>query len=68
MQDELRKFKEIHEAQELWEEYGSWERWWCEKCGALYEWNPEMDEPCIEIPRKGKSCVKLAEIDNGRTK
>lgn len=52
--DELRAFKKIHEAQELLEEHGNWERWWCGKCGALYEWNAEMEEPSIEIPSNSK--------------
>lgn len=55
--DQLREFKQIHEAQELWEEHGNWERWWCEKCGALYEWNAEMDEPYIQIPTHANSLL-----------
>lgn len=54
--DNLKEFKKIHAATELWEEHGNWERWWCERCGALYEWNAEMDEPSIEIPPNTRAC------------
>lgn len=54
--DSLKEFKKIHAATELWEEHGNWGRWWCERCGVLYEWNAEMNEPSIEIPPNTRAC------------